>query len=400
MANAATRSSRAARAVRSRLPRPNKVRRAITLAGGGPAAGLHIGALTALEEEKIEFDVWSLSCIGAWVGVVYNTREGENKAEKTYDFFHDKIFRDDASYNWFPVNRAFGPDLGAFARAWATFLNDRWQYFPTLVQPSEIMASGIKSAVFLSNPLLWNEADFNLWALNDVLAVNPASRFITSLLYLSQINGLSRIFYPDSEFLKSIGIDDLKNATPEIYHNAWNLTNQEMDLFHNRPEKYGTRANGGRGYSRITPASLCACSALPYVEQTVTMPETGDEYSEGALVDTVSFKDLLFDHTDLEQIWVNRIVDLKQIKHQRTLTDSMANLCMQFAAEVGESDIKLFRQHLRKYRSRKPKVVEIPILPNTKVNFEWSRSNLDQGCEEGYYAVKTLLAHDESLKSI
>jgi predicted acylesterase/phospholipase RssA len=48
------------------------VKRAITLGGGGPAAGLHIGVLDALAEKGIEFDVWSLSCIGAWVGIVYN----------------------------------------------------------------------------------------------------------------------------------------------------------------------------------------------------------------------------------------------------------------------------------------------------------------------------------------
>jgi predicted acylesterase/phospholipase RssA len=51
-----------------------KKKRAIALAGGGPAAGLHIGALAALEEARIEFDVFALSCIGAWVGIVYNTR--------------------------------------------------------------------------------------------------------------------------------------------------------------------------------------------------------------------------------------------------------------------------------------------------------------------------------------
>jgi predicted acylesterase/phospholipase RssA len=48
------------------------VKRAITLGGGGPAAGLHIGVLEALATAGITFDVWALSCIGAWVGIVYN----------------------------------------------------------------------------------------------------------------------------------------------------------------------------------------------------------------------------------------------------------------------------------------------------------------------------------------
>lgn len=41
------------------------MRRAITLAGGGPAAGLHLGALQRLAKSGINFDVWALSCIGA-----------------------------------------------------------------------------------------------------------------------------------------------------------------------------------------------------------------------------------------------------------------------------------------------------------------------------------------------
>jgi predicted acylesterase/phospholipase RssA len=48
------------------------VKRAITLGGGGPAAGLHIGVLEALANADITFDVWALSCIGAWVGIVYH----------------------------------------------------------------------------------------------------------------------------------------------------------------------------------------------------------------------------------------------------------------------------------------------------------------------------------------
>ena len=95
------------------------VKRAITLGGGGPAAGLHIGVLEALAAAGITFDVWALSCIGAWVGIVYNQfgDEVENKkiedkdrAELTYQFFKNGVFRDDESYERFPINTVFGPD--------------------------------------------------------------------------------------------------------------------------------------------------------------------------------------------------------------------------------------------------------------------------------------------------
>src|SRR3954466_14948168 len=110
------------------------VKRAITLGGGGPAAGLHIGVLEALEAHpEIEFQVWSLSCIGAWVGIVYNQFNDEvenakagktkskkkhnHRAEQTYQFFKDHVFRDDESYKRFPINSVFGTDWFSNAEA-------------------------------------------------------------------------------------------------------------------------------------------------------------------------------------------------------------------------------------------------------------------------------------------
>src|SRR6187200_3795675 len=97
------------------------MKRAITLAGGGPAAGLHIGALKRLDEAKIKFDVWALSCIGAWVGLVYNTRDPGKEVEQTYYFFRNGVFREDISYERFPINAVFGSNSATNARAMAEF---------------------------------------------------------------------------------------------------------------------------------------------------------------------------------------------------------------------------------------------------------------------------------------
>src|SRR6266540_4552487 len=96
-------------------------KRAITLAGGGPAAGLHIGALRFLRDVGVEFDVWALSCIGAWVGLVYHQCDRGKEPEQTYDFFHE-VFRDDDSYARFPINTVFGPDMNSITQAMAGFL--------------------------------------------------------------------------------------------------------------------------------------------------------------------------------------------------------------------------------------------------------------------------------------
>jgi predicted acylesterase/phospholipase RssA len=181
--------------------------------------------------------------------------------------------------------------------------------------------------------------------------------------------------------LRAIKFDRLYDEEkPFIFHNAWNLSQQDLVLFANRRRF--------KHYSQIDAASLCACSALPFIEQTVEID--GDIYCEGALVDTVNFKDLIEDHPDLEEIWISRIVDADQIRPPRDLLDSMANLCEQFAASLGEDDIKLFRYHVQYGNNGKPiwngTIVEIPV--SSDINFKWSRSNLEHGIRDGIVAAE------------
>ena len=366
------------------------MKRAIALAGGGPAAGLHIGVLKGLRDAKVEFDVWALSCIGAWVGVVYNQADKGQEVEQTEAFFRDGVFRDDASYSRFPVNKVFGPDIASNASALMAFLLNPTSYIG-LWTSNAIPEALHETLSFLSNPRKWNQGDYNLWMLNGVLATNPLMRFLTSMTHLSNINGLSKIYYRDSSFLKKIRFHKLsEKGKPFIYHNAWNLSSKapkkedRLQLFANRPEDLGP--GKAKKYRPITEESLCACSALPYVESTVTID--GIEYCEGALIDTVNFKDLVEDHPDVEEVWVSRIVDVDQVRPPRNMVDALSNLCMLFAAEVGANDVKLFKQHLKEDK-RKVRVIEIPV--SSEINFEWTHSNLDKGIAKGCEAVSAKL---------
>jgi predicted acylesterase/phospholipase RssA len=359
------------------------MKRAIALAGGGPAAGLHIGVLDRLNQANMKFDVWALSCIGAWVGIVYNQSDPGKEVEQTYNFFRNNVFRDDRSYARFPINSVFGPDWGTIQRAMTGFLSNPETY-KDLWLPDRIMESFRQTMALCTDPSKWNEGDINHWMLNHVMAPNPFVRFWTSMMFLSHVNGLSRIYYPDSSFMKAIKFDKLyEPGKPHILHNAWNITKQTLELFSNVAKR-------GKHYKPVTAASLCACSALPFIEGTVDID--GDTYCEGALVDTVNFKDLLEDHHDVDEIWVSRIVDAKQIRAPKNLTDSLGNLCQLFAATVGEDDVKLFIYHVKEENAKKDSkkkwygtVVEIQVDHN--VNFEWSHSNLDQGRKNGYRAA-------------
>jgi predicted acylesterase/phospholipase RssA len=409
------------------------VKRAITLGGGGPAAGLHIGVLKALADDGKTFDdesdVWALSCIGAWVGIVHNQfneerikKENKSRAELTYEFFRDGVFRDDEGYKRFPINTVFGADWNANIKAFQDFVTDPKSYSDFRWQPYKMMEQiqGTMSAWFNRLPRgeepfkEWREGDINNWILNEVLAPNPFVRYLTSLMYLSKVNGLSRINYPDSEFMKSINFGELKkDRMPHIYHNAWNLDEQKLALFSNRRMKEDEKK---QYKGAIDSRSLCACSSLPFVEGTVEIDQV--TYCEGALVDTVNFDSLLEEHPDLDEIWVSRIVDAKQIRRPENLHDALANLCQLFAATVGEDDVKLFKYHVKEAHTldraaeagilekavecgmldkpaadgkngKKPwRGVVIEIHVPGHINFKWNHSNLENSITLGYAAAK------------
>jgi predicted acylesterase/phospholipase RssA len=404
------------------------VKRAITLGGGGPAAGLHIGVLEALAAHNITFDVWALSCIGAWVGIVYNQFgdqvENKDRAEHTYQFFKNGVFRDDESYERFPINTVFGPDWRANIKALSKFATDSENY-RDLWDPYRMVDSFQESMSLLYNRIKdgdkFDEGDINGWILNHGLAPNPLVRYLTSMMYLSNVTGLSRINYPNSEFMKRIKFENLldkkkrkqeqeeekekkevkgekeeEKEKPFIFHNAWNLDKQELALFSNRP------MNDRFYQGPITASTLCACSALPFIEETVKID--GDTYCEGALVDTVNFWSLIEEHDKpddkLEEIWVVRIVDSTQVRKPDNLHDALANLCQLFAATVGEDDVKLFKYHVQHDKpepGKKPwqgTVVEIHVPSG--INFKWNHSNLDKGRKLGREAASKAIAAYEA----
>lgn len=354
-----------------------KIKRAIALAGGGPAVGLSLGALKRLhEEEDIRFDVWTLSCIGAWLGIAWNQAEEGREYETSLDFFRG-IFRPDDVYDKFPIASAFAPDWEAAIRNAVEFCVDPRSYH-NLVVPDAIQAAAADIAGFMADPRKWSMANLNSLILNQFLAVNPWTRFMTSWIYKSKTKGLSRIYYPDSAFLAQPDFDSLyKPGRPVLYHNAYNLSDDRLELFSNKDAKY----------PRITAETLCACSALPYIEEPVTIG--GKMYCEGATVDTVNFEDLLKNHPDLEEVWVSRILDRKQVRKPENLYDALNNLVMLFAATTSEDDVKLFKQHVKESRPD-IKVIEIPVDHN--VDYDWTYSNLDRAMAEGYDAADKVVA--------
>ncbi len=355
------------------MERNDGIRRAIALGGGGPAVGLGLGALKRLQEAGLTFDVWSLSCIGAWLGCVYHAAPKGTGIETAETFFR-AVGRPDQIYNNFPIPTPFASDfIGNYFKA-MEYLSSPATY-QDLFLPAHIYESMYRLYRMASDPKQWSASNFNMAMLNDVLAVHPMTRFLVSLIYRSGVTGLARMYYP--EHANSGMHFDIQWSNlflpdrPVLYFNAYNLTDQRPELFVNR-ENHPL-------YKPMTMQSLMACSALPYILEPIEID--GKVYCEGATVDTVNFRDLIDNHPDLDEIWVIRILAKNQIHAPKTLLDAFNNLVMLFAATTSEDSIALFRLYLQERGSR-VRIVEVPVYGD--ILYEWSYSNLEQSIQGGY----------------
>ena len=146
--------------------------------------------------------MWALSCIGAWVGIIYNQAKDGKGLEATQEFFRN-VFRDDKSFRSFPTNTIFSPDWFGYLDAMQDFLCEPQNYRNAFV-PRKMMDSFLYTLSGLRDRKNWkhfSEGDFNRWTLNHVLAVHPVSRFLTALIFKSKINGRTKLHYPRQQVL-------------------------------------------------------------------------------------------------------------------------------------------------------------------------------------------------------
>ena len=111
--------------------------------------------------------------------------------EQTKKFFREKVYRDDLSYSRFPINAVFGPDIVALMRAGAEFMTDIESYRNIVLPPGRIVDFFRQAFSFSVDPKRWNQGDLSKLAL-EFNATHPAMRFLTSFMYLSNLNGLSK----------------------------------------------------------------------------------------------------------------------------------------------------------------------------------------------------------------
>jgi len=204
--------------------------------------------------------------------------------------------------------------------------------------------------------VLWNQA-------------KPGDEFAAMDGFMRRVSGPDALYADDKPFL---------------YHNAYNPSGQALELFSNKKNDQ---------YQDITAASLCACSALPYIEAPVEIENS--IYCEGATVYTVNFERLLQNYPDLDEVWVSRILDVKQVRRPNKLVDAPNNLVMLFASTVSEDDVNLFIEEVGRKKAegvvkKSLRVLQLEVDHN--IYYDWTYSNLDAPTKDGYRAAERLLA--------
>lgn len=358
-----------------------KITRAIALSGGGPPVGLQVGALKALNERGIHFDVFTTDCIGSWTACIYNSHSEDKRIEKLVDFYMTCFVPDDIFSGFsVPIN-IFVSDYYRDSLFWI----EKWLDYRTyedLLLPNRIF----EYILHYSNP--WNfpknSIDVSLmWTRS--LSLNPYARLIFKLIYHNKKTGKSSLLGPGNygkDLVDAyIDFDKLMHLATKIYVNAYNLTRQKIDLFINR-----------QGHVKYKPIDLNVLKAnssiLGYLENREIR---GDTYCEGAVVDTVNFRDLLGNHPDLDEVWVINILDYKEIiPPKNQLEADLLAVELPFTT-ISQDDIKLFRYHLKKLGlDSKIKLVEIKTSYKD-LDFFWKQSTLQKGIKIGYNgAMKTI----------
>lgn len=351
--------------------------RALALSGGGPVVGLEVGAMKAFEEAGFDFDVYSCGCVGSWAGCLYNSlpEKEKNKTQKVLDFFQ-QIFVPDDIYESFPVaTGAFIPDyFGDMTKTMQKMLDPAT--YQNLFLPHRMVEYFFD---LVQNPP--SNQDYVNLAINKGMALNPFMRLMMQLNYRINKSGVAGLVRNTNFIEQFIDFDALSKSSKTVYINAYNLTKQQIELFINR--------KGHKKYQEINPKNLMAGSSVLHYTENPEM--NGDKYCEGAVVDTVNFRDLVENHPDLTEVWVIQITDYKSIKPPKDLIDGELLGVMLPFDTIAHDDVKLFEYHLKERGlDKKIKVYKIK-MSYEKVDYNWNFKNLYAGIDVGYKGTQKAL---------
>ncbi len=324
---------------------------ALVLGGGAPNATLMAGALVALTEAGVSFDIISASGAGAIVGLLYAApRQGDaiSALSKLAD-----LGVSDPIYNLFPVNYKVFNKPGSLADAWRRLQS--------------------------SNPLLQ--------AIQSQADQGPAQRLLadwTSLLLASfcpsSLASDSQGLCAHVPFIEQVvDFAKLKDIRPEFYLNAYNISHGAMRCWDKR---------------EVTHEHFLAALSFPFIYP--PYPLEDGYYIEGAAIDTLNFKRLFELHPHIDYTVVFDVLGSDRLLHPpRNLYDAWVQSIIAPLTAIARDDLRLFEALHNRDEQGQPRTEVLRInfdahigKESAREELDWSYSNLARLYQAGYQAGK------------
>ncbi len=327
---------------------------ALVLSGGAPNGTLMSGALLALAEADVRFDVISTSGAGAVVGLLFAAPRGGDPIAALKSTLDCSI--DDHIYNVFPVNYKVFKKPGPMAAAYRSLLDSN---------PFYRMLSGMTGPNGSRFPGDWAELVATAFSPSDLT---------------SQSKGLCE---PVPWITDAVDFERLRELDFEFYINAYNITDRRMENF---------------SRTEITLDHFHAAMAFPFLYPPKRL--NGKDYFEGAAKDALNFRALVSCHPEVDTIVVFDILGIQQLIHTpRNLYDAWIQSMIIPLVANARDDLKLFEL---KHNSgpNKRKLLKIRYaLPESHLDevLDWSASNVQRLFEVGYEAGQRFLEEHREL---
>lgn len=372
---------------------------ALVLGGGAPNLTLMAGAVAALDDAGVEFDIVSTSGAGMLIGLLYAAPKGGDRAAALKNTVNMGVH--DAIYRFFPVNFKVFHKPGTLAQAYTKF----WQLAADNREAIEGPVGDFRDQwlkMLSASPLFapwaetWKQFLGKFSSPDD--KNGDAQRFFDDWAALmlatfcpSDLSATSQGMCQPAPFVEqAVDFSKLKEFKGEFYMSAYCIESGEMEIFEKK---------------EIMIEHFQAALAFPLIYAPFKM--NGKTYLEGAAKDTLNFKGLLEYRKDrkdrlkvIDTIVVLDVLGMKElIAEPRSLYDAWVKSIIVPLTAIAEDDIKLFEQlhlenkvNLKKYfRGKKPKVVKIDFQKQISHNnwpnvLDWSYSNLSALYEAGYRA--------------
>lgn len=329
-------------------------KKALLLGAGGPLGGLEAGALIALDEKGVKFDVISGACIGSILTLAYSSPACGRTPREALEFWISETGVSDVLYRNLPFDfKVFQKQAGVLNP-----LADQW----------------LKTMLSL-NPFYSYAPNSDMHRLYSEMYLLGLMSMMPSAVPFEP--SLSRIA-PVLDVL--IDFENLKNVKNDVYINAMDVSNNEIAIFDKQ---------------QITPKHVLAGSSLFYI-----CPQTeidGKVYGEGSYIDSLNFKGVLAKHEDIETIVVMNILNKKALlRPARNLYDAFNLSIMLPFVTIADDDIKLFEAKHKGHRNLLKAQFNIPQdhIPNL---MDWSVSNFKRLRDIGYEAGLKLYDENKAL---